>query len=54
MQFADIVTKFDIDELSLKLSQGTWRYNEWSLPVKGAPSGSELWAEFGPKTPKNQ
>lgn len=53
-QFGDIAAKFDIDELSLTLSQGTWRYNEWSLPVKGAPSGSELWAEFGSSIPLDQ
>ena len=40
------MSKFNIDELSLKLSQGTWKYNEWGMPVLSAPTGSELWAVF--------
>lgn len=42
----DLVSKFDIDELSLSLSQGKWKYNQWGMPIESAPSGGELWAAF--------
>lgn len=42
----DLVSKFDIDELSLSLSQGKWKYNQWGMPIDSAPSGGELWTAF--------
>lgn len=45
-QFGDIVSKFNVDELKLSLSQGTWRHQSWGLPAVSAPSGSELFAQF--------
>jgi hypothetical protein len=40
------MSKFKIEELSLKMSQSTWKYDEWGMPVLSAPTGNELWAVF--------
>jgi hypothetical protein len=45
-QFADIISKFNIDELRLSLAQGTWKYDKWGLPIVSAPSGGEYIALF--------
>jgi hypothetical protein len=45
-RIADLVTKFQIEELNLKLTQGNWRYDLWSAPILSAPSGAELSASF--------
>lgn len=45
-RLGDIVEKFNIDELKLTLSQGTWKYDKWGMPSVSAPSGSELRSVF--------
>ena len=51
MQFGDIMSKFKIEELSLKMSQASWRYDEWGMPMLSAPTGNELWAVFSEEIP---
>lgn len=50
-RLGDIIEKFQIEELSLTLSQGTWKYNDWGLPKLSVPSGSELWTVFNKDIP---
>lgn len=50
----DLVSKFEIDELSLSLSQGKWKYNQWGMPIENAPSGGELWASFKDQANQNK
>eukprot|EP00474_Spongospora_subterranea_P003024 CRZ03482.1 hypothetical protein [Spongospora subterranea] len=39
---AQIITKHQVGEFVLKLTQGRWRYAHWGLPVVPAPTGAEL------------
>ena len=53
-QFGDIVSKFQIHELKLTLSQGTWKFDRWNLPIVSAPSGAELMAVFSDQLDHNE
>lgn len=47
--FAEIISAYDIVELHLSLTQGRWRYNQWSYPIRNAPTGIFLWIWFHPE-----
>lgn len=45
---ADLVRSNDVSEFHVALTQGLWRYDQWGLPIVGAPPGAEVWAWFKP------
>lgn len=51
-RLADIAHQFDIEELKLTLTQGTWKHDQWGTPGLSAPSGGELWSVFNNRLTK--
>lgn len=44
----EVLSKYDVEELDLSLTQGMWRYRYWGIPLEGAsnPSGASIMAIF--------
>ncbi|XXQ31232.1 GPI transamidase component PIG-T [Plasmodiophora brassicae] len=39
-----IITKYQVAEFDIRLTQGRWRYSTWGTPILDAPSGAQLLA----------
>ncbi|CAK1544614.1 unnamed protein product [Leptosia nina] len=44
----EIMTRFQVEELHLTLTEGQWRHKQWGYPVTDAAPGAELYAWFSP------
>ncbi|XP_059048121.1 GPI transamidase component PIG-T [Achroia grisella] len=42
----EVISRFQVDELHLTLTEGQWRHNQWGYPVMDAAPGAELYAWF--------
>lgn len=42
----EIISRFQVDELHLTLTEGQWRHKQWGYPVIDAAPGAELYAWF--------
>jgi len=47
----DIIASFNVQELSLSLTQGLWRYEKWGYPIKSSPPGAQVVARFQETVP---
>ncbi|CAH0695106.1 unnamed protein product [Spodoptera exigua] len=45
---AEVVSRFQVEELHLTLTEGQWRHHQWGYPVLDAAPGAELYAWFSP------
>uniref|UniRef100_A0A2A4JUH8 GPI transamidase component PIG-T n=1 Tax=Heliothis virescens TaxID=7102 RepID=A0A2A4JUH8_HELVI len=45
---AEVISRFQVEELHLTLTEGQWRHNQWGYPVLDAAPGAELYAWFSP------
>ncbi|XP_034834289.1 GPI transamidase component PIG-T [Maniola hyperantus] len=44
----EIVSRYQVEELHLTLTEGQWRHSEWGYPVLDAAPGAELYVWFSP------
>ena len=44
----ELLGEYRVQEMSLSLTQGLWRYGQWGYPVSGHPPGASLEARFLP------
>lgn len=44
----EIISRFQVEELHLTLTEGQWRHHQWGYPVMDAAPGAELYAWFSP------
>lgn len=44
----EIISRFQVEELHLTLTEGQWRHHQWGYPVLDAAPGAELYAWFSP------
>lgn len=44
--FGEIISRYEIEELHLSLTEGLWRHVNWGYPVVDAPPGAELYVWF--------
>lgn len=44
----EVITRFQVEELHLTLTEGQWRHHQWGYPVLDAAPGAELYAWFSP------
>ncbi|XP_023949026.2 GPI transamidase component PIG-T [Bicyclus anynana] len=44
----EIVSRYQVEELHLTLTEGQWKHNTWGYPVLDAAPGAELYAWFAP------
>ncbi|XP_022117448.2 GPI transamidase component PIG-T [Pieris rapae] len=44
----EIMSRFQVEELHLTLTEGQWRHKQWGYPVMDAAPGAELYAWFSP------
>ncbi|XP_072945035.1 GPI transamidase component PIG-T [Epargyreus clarus] len=44
----EVMSRFDVEELHLTLTEGQWKHNQWGYPVLDAAPGAELYAWFSP------
>ncbi|XP_013194759.2 GPI transamidase component PIG-T [Amyelois transitella] len=44
----EVITRFQVEELHLTLTEGQWRHQQWGYPVLDAAPGAELYAWFEP------
>lgn len=42
------MSRFEVDELHLTLTEGQWKHNKWGYPILDAAPGAELYAWFSP------
>lgn len=42
----EIISRYQVDELHLTLTEGQWKHNQWGYPVLDAAPGAELYAWF--------
>lgn len=45
----EVISRFQVEELHLTLTEGQWRHNQWGYPVLDAAPGAELYAWFSPE-----
>lgn len=45
----EVISRFQVEELHLTLSEGQWRHDQWGYPVLDAAPGAELYAWFAPE-----
>lgn len=45
----DVISRFQVDELHLTLTEGQWKHNQWGYPILDAAPGAELYAWFAPE-----
>ncbi|XP_041975758.1 uncharacterized protein LOC121730682 [Aricia agestis] len=44
----EVMTRHNVEELHLTLTEGQWRHNQWGYPIADAAPGAELYAWFNP------
>ncbi|CAG4979355.1 unnamed protein product [Parnassius apollo] len=44
----EVLSRFQVDELHLTLTEGQWKHNKWGYPILDAAPGAELYAWFSP------
>ncbi|CAH0592331.1 unnamed protein product [Chrysodeixis includens] len=44
----EVISRFQVEELHLTLTEGQWRHHQWGYPVLDAAPGAELYAWFSP------
>lgn len=47
----DLVSAYQVQEMSVSLTQGMWRYTQWGYPVHSAPPGAQVSARLRPSVP---
>ena len=45
---AEVISRFQVEELHLTLTEGQWKHHQWGYPVLDAAPGAELYAWFSP------
>ncbi|CAH0405472.1 unnamed protein product [Chilo suppressalis] len=45
----EVISRFQVDELHMTLTEGQWRHSQWGYPVLDAAPGAELYAWFNPE-----
>ncbi|XP_050346398.1 GPI transamidase component PIG-T [Nymphalis io] len=45
----EIMSRYQVEELHLTLTEGQWKHNQWGYPVLDAAPGAELYAWFAPE-----
>ncbi|KAL4702031.1 hypothetical protein ACJJTC_019575 [Scirpophaga incertulas] len=45
----EVISRFQVEELHLTLTEGQWRHDQWGYPVFDAAPGAELYAWFNPR-----
>jgi len=50
-QLGEILGHYKVQELSVSLTQGHWRYSSWGYPIQSSPSGALILARFLPSVP---
>ncbi|VVC90523.1 unnamed protein product [Leptidea sinapis] len=45
----EVMSRFQVEELHLTLTEGQWRHKQWGYPVLDAAPGAELYAWFSPE-----
>ena len=43
---AQVIQKYNVEELRLAFTQGRWKHNKWGVPILDAPSGVQIASSF--------